>query len=112
MPRQLLASELKIGNLPQIPMQPSPALIQCSGGLDYTLDNANGEWSVVQDHPPCAVSGNALPAVKATATEMAKLHRRPLVAFQLAPNGLISGIRLLQSSGSTTLDQRAMSELG
>ena len=80
-PRWLPPSHLKVGNLPRIPMQPSAALIHCSGGLDFTLDNANGDWSVVQDHPPCAVSGFALPAVQATAIEMAKVYRRPLACL-------------------------------
>ena len=39
---QLEFSELKVGNLPHIPMQPTAALIQCSSGLDMTLNNANG----------------------------------------------------------------------
>ncbi len=110
-PRWLPPSHLKVGNLPRIPMQPSAALIHCSGGLDFTLDNANGDWSVVQDHPPCAVSGFALPAVKATAIEMAKVYRRPLVVFRVAPSGMIRDISLLSSSGSTTLDRRALTQL-
>ena len=110
-PRSSPAPHLRLANLPRVPVQPSAAFIHCTGGLDLTLDNASGDWSVVQDHPPCAVSGSALPAVKATAIEMAKIYRRPLVAFQVYPSGLISDISLLHSSGSTTLDRRALAEL-
>jgi hypothetical protein len=89
----------------------SSAFIRCSGGLDFKLDNASGDWSVVQDHPPCDVSGSALPAVKATAIEMARVYRRPLVAFRVLPSGLIRDISLLYSSGSASLDRRALAQL-
>src|SRR5215469_9918315 len=85
-PRHLRPSDLKVGNSPRVPMQPSAAFIRCSRGLDLKLDNSNGDWSVVQDHPPCAVSGIALPPVKATAVEMTKVCRRPLVLFRVAPS--------------------------
>src|SRR5437667_1167191 len=110
-PRRQTLSELKVGNLPRIPTQPSAATIECTRGLEVTLDNANGEWSAIQDHPPCTVSGTVLHSVKATATEMMELNYRPLVVFQVAPSGLVSNAVLLRSSGSTSLDRRALGQL-
>jgi hypothetical protein len=110
-PRRLPPPHLTVANLPRVPMQPSSGFIRCSGGLDFKLDNASGDWSVVQDHPPCDVSGSALPAVKATAIEMARVYRRPLVAFRVLPSGLIRDISLLYSSGSASLDRRALAQL-
>ena len=110
-PLQLTRSELNFGNLVRIPMQESAATVECTRGLAVNLESANGEWSVVQDHPPCTVSGIFLHAVKATATEMTKLSCRPLLSFQVAPSGLISQAKLLRSSGSTTLDERALRQL-
>jgi hypothetical protein len=110
-PRRLPPPHLTVANLPRVPMQPSSGFIRCSGGLDFKLDNASGDWSVVQDHPPCDVSGSALHAVKATAIEMARVYRRPLVAFRVLPSGLIRDISLLYSSGSASLDRRALAQL-
>ena len=109
--RRLPPPNLTVANLPRAPLQPSAAFIRCSGGLGFKIDNATGDWAVVQDHPPCAVSGSALRAVKATAIEMAKVYRRPLVAFRVLPNGLIKDISLLYSSGSASLDRRALAQL-
>ena len=53
---------------------------------------------------PCAQS-------KPLQFEMAKVYRRPLVAFRVLPNGLIKDISLLYSSGSASLDRRALAQL-
>jgi hypothetical protein len=90
---QLTPSELKIGNAPPLPQQEGPATIDCSGGLDIDLGNANGDWSVIEDHPPCTVRGVLLPAVKATADEMVKLSCRPLLSFQIAASGLAKNVK-------------------
>jgi TonB family protein len=108
---QLTPSELKIGSSPPLPLQEGPAIIECSDGLEVDLGNANGDWSVIQDHPPCAVFGIFQPAVKVTADEMAKLSCRPLVSFEVATSGLIRNVKLLRSSGSTTLDERALQQV-
>jgi TonB family protein len=110
-PLKLTPSELNVGNLPRIPMQESAATVECTRGLVVNLESANGEWSVIQDHPPCTVSGIFLQAVKATATEMKELNCRPLVSFQVAPSGLVSDAKLVRSSGSTTLDERALRQV-
>jgi TonB family protein len=108
---QLTPSELKIGNAPPLPQQEGPATIECSHGLDIDLRNANGDWSVIQDHPPCTVRGIFLSTVKATADEMEKLSCRPLFSFQVATTGLTRNVKLLRSSGSTTLDERALQQV-
>jgi TonB family protein len=105
---RLTPSELSVGSLPRVPTPLNAVTTECSLGLAVNLESANGEWSVIQDHSPCAVSGIALQAVKATATEMKNLICRPLVSFQVAPSGLVSNAKLLRSSGSTTLDERAL----
>jgi TonB family protein len=110
-PLQLTRLESNVGKLPGIPMQESAATVECTRGLAVNLESANGEWSIIQDHPPCTVSGVFLQAVKATATEMTKLNCRPLVSFQIAPSGLVSEAKLLRSSGSTTLDERALRQV-
>lgn len=107
----LTSSELKVSNLLRVPIQESAITIECTRGFSLRLENANGEWSVIQDHPPCAVSGIALQPVKATATEMVRLKFRPLFSFQVAATGMISNVKLLRSSGSTTLDERAIRQV-
>lgn len=105
---QLTPSELTIGNAPPLPEQEEPATIACSSGLDIDLRSANGDWPLIQDHPPCNVPGIFLPAVRANAAEMAKLSCRTLLSFQIATTGLTRNVKLLRSSGSTTLDKRAL----
>jgi hypothetical protein len=46
--------------------------------------------------------------VEATAIEMTQLCCRPWVSFQVASTGLITDVKLLRSSGSRTLDQKAV----
>jgi TonB family protein len=105
---RLTPSELSVGSPPRVPAPLTAVTAECSLGLVANLDSANGEWL---DHPPCAVSGVALQAVKATAPEMKNLACRPLVSFQVAPSGLVSHAKLLRSSGSTTLDERALRQV-
>lgn len=108
---QLTPSELSVGSPPRVPTPLSAVTAECSLGLAADLESANGEWSVVQDHPPCAFSGIALQSVKATASEMKNLTCRPVVSFQVDPSGLVSNAKLLRSSGSTTLDERALQQV-
>jgi hypothetical protein len=110
-PRQLTFTELNLGNLPRSPTQPSVATIECTRGLEITLNDANGGWSVIQDHPPCTVRGIVLHSIKATATEMMELNCRPRFVFQVAPSGLVTNASLLRSSGSTSLDKRALGQV-
>jgi TonB family protein len=110
-PSKLTFSELNVGNLPRVPMQASAATVECTRGLVVNLESANGEWSVIQDHPPCTVIGIFLLVVKATADEMRKLNCRPLVSFEVAPSGLVSDVKLVRSSGSTTLDEKAVRQI-
>jgi TonB family protein len=98
-PLQLTPSEANVGSPPLVPM-PEHATGECAVGLAANLEN-----------PPCAVSGISLQAVKATATEMQNVICRPLVSFQVAPSGLVSNAKLLRSSGSTTLDERALRQV-
>jgi TonB family protein len=108
---QLTSSELKIGSSPPLPPQEGPATMECSEGLAIDLGNVNGDWSVIQDHPPCTVRGVFQPAVKATENEMATLGRRPLVSFEVSTSGLVRNARLLRSSGSARLDERALQQV-
>jgi TonB family protein len=108
---RLTPSELNVGRLPHVPTPLSTVTADCSLGLAVNLESASGKWSVIQDHPPCAVSGIALQAVKATPTEMKKLTCRPLVSFQVSGNGVVSNAKLLRSSGSATLDERALRQV-
>jgi len=110
-PLKLTPSELNVGNLPRVPMQESAATVECTRGLVVNLERATGEWSDIQDHPPCTVTGIFLHAVKATASEMEKLNCRPLVSFEVAPSGLVSDAKLVRSSGSTTLDEKAVRQI-
>ena len=67
---QLTPTQLRIANLPHAPVQMNRATIRCTLGMGVEVSNANGEWRVIQDHPPCDVSGIALQSVEATSTEM------------------------------------------
>jgi TonB family protein len=92
-------------------MQANTSTLECAAGIEVNLDNANGEWSVTQDHPPCTVNCIVLQPVNATATEMARLKCRPVVSFQVAASGQVSDAKLLRSSGSTSLDEKALQQV-
>lgn len=108
---QLTPAQLRIGSLPRAPAQMNRATIRCTLGLAFELSHANGEWSVNQDHPPCDVSGIALQSVEATSAEMTKLNCRPLVSFEVSASGVVSKVKLLRSSGSSTLDEKALHQV-
>jgi TonB family protein len=105
---QLTPAQLRIASLPHAPVQMAPATIRCTGGLAVELSNANGQWRVIQDHPPCDVSGMILQSVEATPAEMTKLNCRPLVSFEVSASGIVSKVKLLRSSGSSSLDEKAL----
>ena len=108
---RLTPAHLRIGSLIHAPVQMNRATIRCTLGLDFELSNANGEWRVFQDHPPCDVSGIVLQSVEATPAEMTKLNCRPLVSFEVSAGGIVSKVKLLRSSGSSTLDERALHQV-
>jgi hypothetical protein len=108
---QLTSAQLRIGTLPHVPTQMNRATIRCTLGLASELSNANGEWSVIQDHPPCEVSGIALQSVEATPAEMTSLNCSPQVSFEVSASGVISKTKLLRSSGSSTLDEKALHQV-
>ena len=109
---QLTPTQLRIAGLPQAPVQMSRATIRCTFGMGVEVSNANGEWRVIQDHPPCDVSGIALESVEATSTEMTQLNCRPVVSFEVSASGVVNKVELLRSSGSSTLDQKALRLVG
>ena len=49
---QLTPTQLHVASLPHAPVQMTPATIRCTLGLTVELSNANGQWRVIQDHPP------------------------------------------------------------
>lgn len=108
---QLTPAQLRIGSSIHAPAQMSQVTIRCTLGLVFELSNANGEWRVIQDHPPCDVSGIVLQSVEATPTEMTKLNCRPLVSFEVSANGIVSKVKLIRSSGSSTLDEKALHQV-
>lgn len=105
---RLTPTQLRITGMPRPPVQMNPATIRCTLGLAAKLSNANGEWRIIQDHPPCDVSGIVLRSVQATPTEMKQLNCRPWVSFGVSSSGSVSKMGLLRSSGSSTLDQKAL----
>lgn len=108
---QLTPAQLRVGSLPHAPAQMNRATIRCTLGLAFELSNANGEWRVIQDHPPCDVSGGALQSVQATPVEMTKLNCHPWVSFEVSASGVVSKVKLLRSSGSSTLDEKAQHQV-
>ena len=107
----LTQNELALGGLPLPPSQETAATLECTRGLVTTLSNISGDWFVIQDHPPCTVGGIVLLPVKATASEMAALVRRPQVVFVVAANGQVSNASVSRTSGSKTLDERALEQV-
>jgi TonB family protein len=107
----LTPAQLRIGSLPHAPAQMNRVTIRCTVGLAFELSNANGEWRVSQDHPPCDVSGIVLQSVEAAPAEMTKLNCRPLVSFDVSASGVVSKVKLLRSSGSSTLDEKALHQV-
>jgi hypothetical protein len=109
-PKQSLSlPELKL-SLPLPPLQPTTATVECSRGLVVELAGISGDWSVIQDHPPCTVGGFVLIPVKATATEMIDLNRRPRVIFKVAADGQVIHVSLSRTSGSRTFDEKALEQ--
>jgi len=105
--RQLTPTQLRTARLPHAPAQMNRATIRCTLGMDVEVSNANGEWRVIQDHPPCDVSGMTLQSVEATPHEMTQLNCRPEVSFEVSDSGTVSKVVLLRSSGSSSVDERA-----
>jgi hypothetical protein len=110
-PQKLSLSQLRSAPLPPIPAQPIHATIECRGGLNIKAVDAGREWSVVQDHPPCAAGSVVVPFVKATAAEMSEIIQRPQVTFKVAIDGLTTEGVVVRSSGSKTLDARALTQI-
>jgi hypothetical protein len=108
---QLTPTQLRIATLPHAPVQMNRATICCTLGLAVELSNANGQWRVIQDHPPCDVSGIVLQSMEATPAEMTKLNYRPLVSFDVSSSGIVSKVILIRSSGSSTLDEKALRQV-
>jgi len=105
---QLTPTQLHIASLSHAPVPMNRATIRCTRGMDVEVSNANGEWRISQDHPPCDVYGIALQSVEATPAEMTQLNCRPGVSFDVLASGIVSNVELLRSSGSPTLDQKAL----
>lgn len=110
-PSQLSQSQLRSAPLPHIPEQPIRATIECRSGLDISVTDVGRDWSVVQDHPPCAVGGVVLPPVKATVAEMSEISQRPQVTFKVTGDGSTTEGAIVCSSGSKTLDERALRQI-
>jgi TonB family protein len=105
---RLTPTQLRIASLPHAPVQMNRATIRCTCGMDVEVSNANEEWGEIQDHPPCNVSGIALKSIEATPAEMTQLTCRPVVSFEVSDSGIVSKVELLRSSGSSTLDEKAL----
>ena len=105
---QLPSTQLRIASLHHAPVQMNRATISCTLGMDVEVSNANGDWRVIQDHPPCDVGGIPLQSVEATPAEMTLLNFRPVVSFNVSASGIVSKVELLRSSGSSTLDEKAL----
>jgi TonB family protein len=108
---RLTPTQLCIASLPHAPVQMNLGTIRCTLGLAFKITNASGQWRVIQDHPPCDVSGIGLQSVEATPAEMTKLNCRPLVSFDVSASGIVSKVKLLRSSGSSTLDEKALRQV-
>jgi TonB family protein len=67
-----------------------------------------GAWSLIRDHPPCTVGLDVTNNLETTAAEMLVLRRRPQVAFKVAETGQGISANIVGSSGSRTLDERAV----
>jgi len=108
---QLTPTQLRIASLPHAPVQMNRATIRCTLGMAVELSNANGQWRVIQDDPPCDVSGIVLQSLEATPAEMTKLNYCPLVSFDVSSSGIVSKVKLIRSSGSSTLDEKALRQV-
>ena len=110
-PARLSQSQLESAPLARIPAQPIPATVECRSGLNISVIDVGRDWSVIQDHPPCALGGIVLAPVNATAAEMSRVSQRPLVTFKVTNAGLATEGSIVRSSGSNTLDARALRQV-
>ena len=121
--RRLLASLLALHSPPPMPLRSEGWQFTSSSHAAerrlYSLQRwsrfeaRQQQWRLVgrPRSSACAVSGIAFAPVKATAVEMTKVYRRPLVLFRVAPSGLVRDVSLLHTSGSPALDQRALAQV-
>ena len=107
---QLTQSELAFSG-PVPPSQPTEETLSCTCGSVVTFSGGPGEWSLVHDHPPCTFVGYGPPPVKATAAELLILKRRPRFMFQVAANGDVRNTTILQTSGSSTFDEKSLAQI-
>jgi TonB family protein len=103
----LRQSNLVLNYAPLPPAQPVLAIFACSRGLIVEAKIARG-WYLTRDHPPCTVGFDFTDELEATPAEMRVLQRRPHVAFKVAETGTVTSATIAGSSGSGTLDGRAV----
>jgi TonB family protein len=103
----LREADLRLNQAPLPPAQPIQARFACSRGLIVEAE-ITGDWYLTRDHPPCTVGFDFTDELKATPAEMRVLRRRPQVAFKVAEAGTVASANIAASSGSRTLDDRAV----
>lgn len=97
--------------LPRVPSQPIASTLNCTSTYKSELfPYISGEWSITASEGGCTFTSGGPFSVKATAAEMRLLTYRPQISYQVRADGRLTHPSLVRSSGSATLDQRAIQE--
>ena len=109
----LTSSELSSKRrLPRPPIQPTEARLTCTYCYKGEgIKGIDGDWTLTASDGGCTFRGVLLPVITATPVEMLSLSRRPKILFQVARDGRIRKVMVSRSSGSPTLDQKAVRQV-
>lgn len=98
-------------DLPDVPLQPTASTLNCTSTYkSERFPYIAGEWSITASEGGCAFTSGALSSVKATVDEVGVLTHRPQISYKVGPDGTLTHPCLVRSSGSATLDQRAIQQ--
>ncbi len=100
---------------PRPPLQPIDSTLTCTRTFESLLMREVGrDWTMTASDGGCTFTASAAAAlapVRATAAEIRFVRHRPQISFRIRGDGRISGVFVARSSGSSTLDQRALQQI-
>ena len=100
---------------PRPPRQPVDSTLTCARTYKSELLRETGsDWTITASDGGCtftAAATAALAPLKATATEIRFVRHRPQMSFAVAADGRTSEVSVTRSSGSATLDEKALYQI-
>ena len=96
---------------PRVPAQPVNVTLTCNRMPRTTMKQMSGDWVLSVSDGGCTFPSEGPVSITATPNEMLNLNHRPQIALKIAPSGEVLNVSLIRTSGSTTLDQKAINEM-